>query len=124
MNKNKLTKAKRRERRQFRVRACISGTKERPRLNIHRSLRNLFVQLIDDSDSKTILGFSTKTAKLTGDAGERKGKVAQAYLLGKELAKKAIDLGVEQVVFDRAGYKYHGKVKALADGARDGGLKF
>jgi large subunit ribosomal protein L18 len=84
----------------------------------------LFVQLIDDDAGKTLLAMHSKTAKLSGDAGERTGRQAQAYLLGMKMAKEAEGKKINDVVFDRAGYKYHGIVRALADGARDGGLRF
>ncbi|MFA4830943.1 MAG: 50S ribosomal protein L18 [Patescibacteria group bacterium] len=124
MNKKRITKRERRERRRLRVRAKISGTAEKPRLNIHRSLNGMYIQLIDDQEGKTLAALNSKTAEVQGDAGERKGKVAQAYLLGKLLAEKAKILKIETVVFDRAGYKYHGKIKALAEGARENGLLF
>jgi large subunit ribosomal protein L18 len=123
--KNKKTnKEERRDRRRIRIRARVIGTAKKPRLNVFRSLRGFYAQLIDDSSGKTLAAIHSKTAKVTGDAGERKGKVAEAYLLGKVLAEKAKVKSVETVVFDRAGYNYHGRVKAFADGAREGGLKF
>lgn len=124
MNKSKLTKTQRRERRRARVRSQISGSAVRPRLNVTRSLTGMFLQLIDDTTSKTLVSVNSKKDAQTGDAGERSGKVATAYLLGKLLAEKAKAAGIESVVFDRAGYTYHGRVKAVADGARDGGLVF
>ena len=123
MNKNKTTKEAQRKRRQKRVRAKVMGTQKRPRLNVRRSLSGMYVQLIDDVKSKTLVSLHSKTAGAKGDAGERTGKVAQAYLLGKMLAEKAVAAKIKEVVFDRAGYKFHGRVKALADGAKDGGLK-
>ena len=124
MNKSKLAHKERRNRRRARVRARVSGTAKKPRLNVHRTLRGMYIQLIDDTTGKTLVALHSKTADLKGDAGERKGKVAQAYLMGKVLGEKAKTAGIELAVFDRAGYKYHGRVKALADGARDAGLKF
>lgn len=114
----------RRERRHTRVRARVSGTAERPRLSIHRSLLGMYAQLVNDATGKTLLAAHTKTAKLKGDAGERKGKVRESYLLGKHLAEEAKGKGITAVVFDRGAYQYHGRVQALADGARDGGLAF
>ncbi len=117
------TKVAQRERRRARVRARVSGTAERPRLNVHRGLRGIFVQLIDDTAQKTVASVHSKTVA-PADAGERKGKVAVAYLAGRAIAEKAKALGVSLAVFDRAGYRYHGRVQAVADGARDGGLEF
>jgi len=123
MNNKLNSKAQRRVKRQKRVRATISGTAKCPRINVFRSLRHLFVQLIDDEAGRTLVSVHTK--KLAkGEAKEYKGKQADAYLAGTELAKKAKDLKINQAVFDRAGYKYHGRVKAVAEGARAGGLEF
>lgn len=119
-----MTSRQRKERRRARVRSRVEGTTARPRLTVHRTLRGMFAQVIDDSTQKTLASLHTKTAGLSGDAGERSGKEATAYLLGKALAEKAKAAGVTTVVFDRAGYAYHGRVKAVADGARDGGLEF
>lgn len=124
MNKNKNTKEEQRKKRQARVRSRIFGTADRPRLNVHKSLRNMFLQLIDDSTGKTLVSANSKKDIAKGEAGDRKGKTAQAYLLGKTLAEKAKAEKIEEVVFDRAGYKYQGRIQATADGARDGGLKF
>jgi len=124
MSKKLTSKIERRERRRLRVRTRVSGTAEKPRLNLHRSIRGAYAQLIDDDKSKTLLGLHSKKIDKKCEAGERKGKVASAYRLGKILAEKAKAVGIGQVVFDRAGYRYHGRLKALADGARDGGLKF
>jgi large subunit ribosomal protein L18 len=106
-----------------RIRARISGTTERPRLNVFRSVKGMFAQLIDDTTGKTIASVSMKEIS-KGDAGERAGKVAQSYLLGKKLAEKAVAAKVSAIVFDRGGYAYHGRVRAFAEGARDGGLQF
>lgn len=84
----------------------------------------MYAQLIDDAAGKTLFAAHTKTVKLSGEAGERKGKVRSAYLLGKHLALTAKAKGIAEVVFDRGAYRYHGRVAALADGARDGGLVF
>jgi len=121
MNNDKQQNKMRRHRR---VRAKLSGTPDVPRLNVSRSLRFIFVQLIDDTSGKTIASANSKVDVKAGEAGERKGKVASAYLLGLVLAKRAQAAGIVKVVFDRGGYKYHGRVKAVADGARDGGLQF
>ncbi|PIT86161.1 MAG: 50S ribosomal protein L18 [Candidatus Magasanikbacteria bacterium CG10_big_fil_rev_8_21_14_0_10_43_6] len=125
MNKSKQTRQQKRERRHARIRATISGTALRPRLNVFRSLRGMNVQLIDDFAGKTLISVNSKTdAGNIADAGERKGKVAVAYLLGKTIGEKAKAAGITTVVFDRGGYGYLGRVKSVADGARDAGLTF
>jgi large subunit ribosomal protein L18 len=105
-------------RRHRRVRGKISGTAERPRLAVHRSNRGIFAQLIDDDAGKTIVSASWLGLGHKGD------KTSQATEVGKALAAAAKKAGIETVVFDRAGYLYHGRVKALAEGAREGGLNF
>ena len=124
MNKNNTTRREKRARRRVKVRAKISGTADRPRLAVHRSLLNIFAQLIDDTTGKTLLSVHSKKNDTKADVGERKGKTAAAYLVGLELGKQAKDKKIVKVVFDRAGFQYHGRVKALADGAREGGLEF
>lgn len=122
-----LRKAQKRERRRKGIRARITGTAERPRLVVSRSLQSMFVQLIDDAAGKTLVSVHSKTAgavAATGEAGERTGKVATSYLLGKLIAAKAAEQKITTIVFDRAGYRYHGRVKAVAEGAREGGLVF
>jgi len=102
-----------------RIRAKLSGTAERPRLNVYRSLNHIYAQLVDDMEGKTVVSASTREAKIkTG------GNVAAAKEIGKKLAEKAKAKGVTKVVFDRGGYLYHGRIKALADAAREAGLKF
>ena len=126
----KKTKNSLRQVRHARVRATVIGTVSAPRLSVFRSLRGMAVQLIDDSAGKTICAANIKEVK--GKTAEGKtalptgqaGKVAQSYLLGELLAQKATAKGVTKVVFDRGGYQYHGRVAALAQGARAGGLKF
>lgn len=118
-----ITKNDRRVIRQKRVRAKVSGTAARPRLNVYRSLRYVFAQLIDDVNGKTLVSIHSKTIKAEKVDG-RKGKTAEAYLVGKALAEKAKILNIKSVVFDRAGFKYQGRVQAVADGARDNGLEF
>lgn len=127
----KKTKQKKRERRHKRVRGKISGTSKRPRLCVFRSSKHIYAQLIDDKNNK-ILAVSndmkmkkkeTKPAKGKEEI-KRSRKLALGFEVGKLIAKKAKDLKIEEVVFDRGGYKYHGRVKSLADGAREGGLKF
>lgn len=114
---------KSRIRRHRRVRAKISGTPNRPRLNIFRSLDNIYAQVIDDEAGHTMVAASTVDRELR-DQVEGKTKTEAAKLVGELVAKRAQDAGIQQVVFDRGGYKYHGRVKALADGAREAGLKF
>jgi len=114
-----LTTRQARERRHRRVRGKVSGTTERPRLAVFRSNRGIFAQLVDDSTGKTLAGASWITVKsATGN------KTDQAKAVGLAVAEAAKKAGVEAVVFDRGGYLYHGRVKALAEGAREGGLKF
>jgi large subunit ribosomal protein L18 len=114
-----------RARRHLRVRSKVTGTAERPRLVVFRSLRNLEGQLVDDDSGRTLLGLSTLAPELRGLPREgRNPKVSHARAAGKRLAEKAREQGIETVVFDRGGYRYHGRVKAFADGAREGGLKF
>ena len=103
--------------RKKRIRAKVQGTAERPRLSVHRSLKALRAQVIDDVSGKTLVSASTKEAKA-------KLTVEGASKVGSLLAKKAKEAGITTVVFDRNAYKYHGRVKALAEGAREGGLKF
>jgi len=115
-------KQKRRFRRHKRVRAKIFGTKERPRLCVFRSAKHIYAQLrIDDENGKTII--STSDLKFKKSKKE-KTKKEKAFEVGKMIAEKAREIKIEKVVFDRGGYKYHGRVKALAEGARSGGLKF
>ncbi len=112
-----------RTRRHARIKKKIRGTAGRPRLVVFRSLRHLEGQLVDDDRGVTLLGVST-LAGTDGDAGARSGKVADAYLAGRTLAERAVAADVGQIVFDRGGYPYHGRVQAFAEGARDGGLRF
>ncbi len=107
-----------RSRRKTRIRAKISGTALRPRLVINRTLQGHFAQLIDDENHKTLVGIHDKNIK------DKKSKTENAKTLGKEIAKKAQEIKIQECVFDRNGYKYTGRVKAFADAAREGGLKF
>lgn len=115
----KNVKTIKRERRHNRIRARLAGTAERPRLVVFRSLKKNYAQLVDDASGKVLAAASdgTVSAKI-GNKSQR------AKIVGVELAKKALEKGINACVFDRNGYKYHGRVKALADGAREGGLKF
>lgn len=129
-----LEKKQKKQIRHRRVRAKIKGTKEIPRLLVFRSNKFIYTQIIDDNERKTILSANekelnlkpqTKTKKLNNKKeADRSGKIAIAYEVGKLIAKKALDKKIKKVVFDRGGYKYHGRVKAVAEGAREGGLKF
>ena len=112
-----------RKRRHRRVRKKISGTAERPRLNVFRSLRHIYAQIIDDDRGLTLIAASTQDPALR-DQLAGLDKTAQAKVVGQALAERAQAKSVRQVIFDRGGYKYHGRVKALADGAREGGLEF
>lgn len=119
-----LRENKAREKKHIRVRKKISGTPEKPRLCVYRSLTNIYAQVIDDTKGVTLAEASTLSKELAEEIKNVKGKVAKSALVGKLVAKKALEKGITQVVFDRGGLKYHGRIKALADGAREGGLKF
>jgi large subunit ribosomal protein L18 len=112
-----------RTRRHRRVRKKVSGTAERPRLNIFRSLNQIYAQVIDDERGHTITAASTLEEAIQSKL-KSTSKTEQAALVGEELAKKANKEGIKQVVFDRGGYRYHGRVKALAEAAREAGLEF
>lgn len=114
---------KARKRRHRRIRTRISGTASRPRLNVNRSLKHIYAQVIDDVDGHTIVAASTLDSVLASDL-DGKTKREQSTVVGKAVAQRALDAGISEVVFDRGGYLYHGRVKALADAARDAGLKF
>jgi large subunit ribosomal protein L18 len=120
VRKPKSAEQKRR-RRHFRVRRRVSGAPERPRLVVFRSLRHIYAQLVDDTTGRVLLGVADNSE---GVAAEGKGKVAKGFAVGLALAAKAKHAGVTRVVFDRAGYAYHGRVRAVAEGARKGGLEF
>ena len=110
-----------RERRHARLRKKVTGTSERPRLAVHRSSRHMFVQVIDDTVGRTLASASTMEADLRAFEGD---KSAKAKKVGELVASRAKAAGIEDVVFDRAGNKYHGRIAALADAAREGGLSF
>jgi large subunit ribosomal protein L18 len=115
------TRQQLRYRRHLRVRRKVAGTAERPRLVVYRSLKHIYAQLVNDELGATILGVSDASEGVQTDGA---GKVGRAKGTGKLLAEKAKAAGIKQVVFDRAGYRYHGRVQAVADGAREGGLEF
>ena len=112
-----------RERRHHRVRLKVSGTDSKPRLCVFRSLNQIYAQVIDDIKGHTLVSVSSLDPEITENA-KSKSKAGQAELAGSLLARRAKDKGISQVAFDRGGYKYHGRVKALAEAARQGGLKF
>lgn len=112
-----------RERRRKHVRRTVSGLPDRPRLNIFRSEKHIYAQVIDDLKGHTIATASSLDPKLKEKLSSAK-PLEQAKIIGETVAQRAIAAGVKKVVFDRAGYKYHGRVKSLADGARSGGLEF
>ncbi len=114
-----------RKRRHTRVRERLSGTSMRPRLNIFRSLNHIYAQVIDDTKGITLASASSLDTGIRGpDDVKGKNKTEQASMVGKLVAERALESGITQVVFDRGGYKYHGRVKALAEAAREAGLKF
>ena len=112
-----------RHKRHIRVRAKVKGTGARPRLCVFRSLNHIYAQVIDDSQKHTLVSASTLDSEIKGKTDSRV-KTGEAEIVGSLVAKRALSKGIKQVVFDRGGYKYHGKVKALAEAARHGGLKF
>lgn len=109
--------------RHVRVRAKIEGTEQRPRLAVFRSLNHVYAQVIDDSLGKTIVTSSTLDSETKGQL-DGKSKTEQSKIVGKIVAQRALSKGIEKVVFDRGGFKYHGRLKALAEAAREAGLKF
>jgi large subunit ribosomal protein L18 len=119
----KAGKREARYRRHHRVRLKVNGTNSRPRLCVFRSLNHIYAQVIDDSQGHTLVSASTLDAEIRNDTAG-KSKTGRAELVGLLLAKRAASKGISQVAFDRGGYKYHGRVKALAEAARQGGLKF
>ena len=116
-----LRKSDRRLRIKRRIRKVVTGTAERPRMSIFRSNKEIYAQLVDDDSGKTILSASSREKSI---ASKKVAKIEQAELVGKLVAEKAQKEGIKAVSFDRNGYLYHGRVKAIADGAREGGLKF
>jgi len=122
MAKNK-SRSEARKRRHIRIRQSVSGTSERPRLNVYRSLAEIYAQVIDDQAGNTLVSASTIDVELRAQMAGLK-KADQAKLVGKALAERAKAKGISKVVFDRGGFRYIGRVKALADAAREGGLDF
>ena len=111
-------------RRQKIIRKRVSGTKERPRVSIYRSLKNIYAQVVDDTEGKTLVSVSTALPELKEKLAKDAGNVKGAAALGMALADLCKKKGIKKVVFDRSGYLYHGRVKAVADAARKGGLEF
>ncbi len=117
-NRDRLLKKK------ARIRNRISGTPERPRFTVYRSQKHVYAQIIDDVTGKTLVAASTLSKELKSDLAAVKSPTEICKLIGKAAAKRALEKNIHEVVFDRNGYLYHGRVKAIADGAREGGLKF
>lgn len=117
-----LTKTEKRIKIKLRIRKRIKGTAETPRLSVFRSNKQIYVQAVDDVNGVTLAAACSREKEITTVAGKKKSEIAA--LVGKRIAEKCKEKGIESVVFDRNGYQYHGRVKSLADGAREGGLKF
>lgn len=113
-----------RQRRHLRVRARVSGTPERPRLNVFRSNAHIYAQIIDDAAGQTLVAACSLESAVKERFEDEHPKTAQAKVVGQVVAERAIANGIKEVVFDRGGYKYHGRVKAVAEGARESGLVF
>jgi large subunit ribosomal protein L18 len=120
----KKTKIQNRKRLKTHIRMRVSGTSERPRFTVFRSLRHVYAQIVDDTAGKTLVAVSDLTKDVKADLQDAKGQTAVGRKVGQLAAKKALEKNITKVVFDRNGYLYHGVVKAAADGAREGGLKF
>ena len=118
------TRDEARQKRHRRVRKKILGTPEKPRLCVHRSLNHICAQLVDDTSHRTLLTVSTLHDEVRKKCKDSMKKSEKSKIVGTVLAEKAKKLGIEKTVFDRAGYKYHGRIKAIAEGAREAGLKF
>ncbi len=124
MSQKQINRNQRRAKIKKRIRKKITGTTQKPRLSVFRSLKSISAQLIDDSDNKTLLTVTSLSKSLKEKSAEAKSKTEIANLVGKTVAEEAEKLNIKEVVFDRNGYLYHGRVKAVADGAREAGLKF
>jgi large subunit ribosomal protein L18 len=119
--KRKLT---RRQRSKTGIRKKVNGTPDKPRLSVYRSLNHIYTQLVDDTSGKVLSSASTLSKEIQSDLKNAKSKVDKSKIVGTLIAKKATEKNISSVVFDRSGYRYHGRVQAVADGAREGGLKF
>lgn len=117
-----VSKKDRRNKIRKRIRRSINGTQSNPRLSIFRSNKEIYAQIVNDVDGKTLAAASSRDKEVASAASEN--KIEQASLVGKAIAEKALQAGIENISFDRGGYLYHGRVKSLAEGAREGGLKF
>jgi large subunit ribosomal protein L18 len=113
-----------RQRSKTRIRKKIHGTPERPRLSVYRSLNHVYTQLVDDTTGQILSSASTLSKEIQADLKKAKSKVERSKIVGVLIAKKAAEKKISNVVFDRGGYRYHGRVQAIAEGAREGGLKF
>lgn len=113
-----------RRRRRFRSRKNVFGSTERPRMTVYRSDRHIYCQFIDDTNGRTLFGLSSLSPALRGEVGANCGNKEGAARVGEEAARKALEQGIKRVCFDRNGYRFHGRVKALADSARKQGLQF
>jgi large subunit ribosomal protein L18 len=118
-----LSKEEARKARHNRVRKKVTGTPEKPRMNVFRSVNHIYVQLIDDYSRKTLAAASSIDKELKGKI-KTGGNIEAAKTVGQLVARRAVDKGIKKIVFDRSGYLYHGRIKALADAAREGGLEF
>lgn len=118
-----LNKIERRNRIKMRIRKIVSGTSQKPRMTVYRSNKQIYVQLVDDLAGATLVSASSRDKELVSDVASKTGSEVAA-LVGKLAAKRAVEKGISEVSFDRNGYLYHGRVKSLADAAREGGLKF
>jgi large subunit ribosomal protein L18 len=114
-------KSQARQKIRYRIRKKVSGTASAPRLSVFRSNTDIYAQLIDDNSGTTIAAASSKQKDISA---QKAPKIEKSKMVGEAIARKAVELGIEKVVFDRSGYIYHGRVKAVAEGAREGGLKF
>jgi large subunit ribosomal protein L18 len=124
VNKSKLKNIDRRHKIKFKIRKKIKGTAEKPRLVVFRSLQHIYTQLVDDINGKTLLSISSNAKEIADKLSVEKSKIAKSKLIGKFTAEKALSQNISSVVFDRNGYLFHGRIKAVADGARENGLKF
>ncbi|AFV12743.1 50S ribosomal protein L18 [Thermacetogenium phaeum DSM 12270] len=120
---SKESRAEVRKRKHLRVRKKVFGTPERPRLSVYKSLNHIYAQVIDDTKGKTLAAASTLSPEIRGEVKGKKN-IAAAQMVGRLIAKKALERGIKKVVFDRGGYLYHGRIAALADAAREQGLDF
>jgi len=123
VNISKLKNISRRDKIKFKIRKKVKGTQEKPRLVVYRSLNHIYTQLIDDVNNKTLLYIASNAKNLQEQFKDCKGKISKSKIIGKITAEKALSNNIKTVVFDRNGYLYHGRVKAVADGAREAGLK-